>query len=235
MQATSGSTQPSATRSGRSAGRGTGKTEEEFLLERALSLDPKALATLYDRHAPKLQHYLYRRLGDPDVADDLTGQVFLQMIQAIRDEKAWRTSFSGWLYRIAHNLMVDHLRKRSRIEPVSLDDAPPLCSNRGDPVAITDRTLAGERLVAAMEHLTDDQAQVLVLRFEQGMSIAETASAMDRSQGAIKALQHRAVVSLRRLLSEEQESQSSTAERGRSTSAEERTVWERPTVPATAA
>lgn len=179
-----------------------GQGDEQSLLERARAYDLAALEAIYDRHAPKVRSYLYRRIGDADLADDLTAQVFLHMLQAIRDDKAWTTSFSGWLYRIAHNLMVDHLRRFSGTARVSLDDAPPLLSPDGDPVAIADERLAWERLAAAIAHLTDEQAEVVVLRFLEGLSIAEAAQIMQKSEGAIKALQYRAVLALRRLVSE---------------------------------
>jgi len=175
--------------------------EEARLLERAKEFDPAALEAIYDRYSPKIYNYIYRRLGDVALAEDLTAQVFLRMLEAIQDAKAWRTSFSGWLYRIAHNLVVDHFRQRSRTTRVSLEDAPPLLAADGDPVEITDQRLARERLLLAMQQLTDDQAQVVALRFLEGLSIAEVASAMNRSEGAVKALQYRAVLALRRLLS----------------------------------
>lgn len=184
-----------------------GQSDEQLLLERAKAYDPAALEVIYDRHAPKVRSYLYRRIGDPDLADDLTAQVFLHMLQAIRDDKAWTTSFSGWLYRIAHNLMVDHLRRFSGTGRVSLEDAPPLLSPDGDPVVIADERLAWERLAAAIAHLTDEQAEVVVLRFLEGLSIAEAAEIMDKSEGAVKALQYRAVLALKRLVSDHVDTQ----------------------------
>jgi RNA polymerase sigma-70 factor (ECF subfamily) len=184
-----------------------GQSDEQTLLERARAYDLVALEAIYDRHAPKVRSYLYRRIGDADLADDLTAQVFLHMLQAIRDDKAWTTSFSGWLYRIAHNLMVDHLRRFSGTGRVSLDDAPPLLSPDGDPVAIADERLAWERLAAAIARLTDEQAEVVVLRFLEGLSIAEAAQVMDKSEGAVKALQYRAVLALRRLVSDAAETE----------------------------
>jgi len=174
--------------------------DEARLLERAKELDPAALEAIYDRYSPKIYKYIYRRLADAALAEDLTAQVFLRMLEAIHEAKTWRTSFSGWLYRIAHNLVVDHFRRRSRPSRISLEDAPPLLSPDGDPVEITDRKLARERLLLAMQQLTDEQAQVVALRFLEGLSIAEVAEAMNKSQGAVKALQYRAVIALRRLM-----------------------------------
>jgi RNA polymerase sigma-70 factor (ECF subfamily) len=127
--------------------------------------------------------------------------VFLRMLEAIRQDKTWQTSFSGWLYRIAHNLVVDHFRDRSRTPRVSLDDAPPLRDSGNDPAQIVETRLTQEQLLQALRRLTDDQAQVMVLRFVDGHSIAEVARIMDKSAGAVKGLQYRAAVALRHSLS----------------------------------
>ena len=175
--------------------------DEGQLLERAKQLDAAALEAIYDLYAPKIHRYLYRRLGDADLADDLTAQVFLRMLEAIQKGQAWKTSFSGWLYRIAHNLVVDHFRRRSRTRSVSLDDAPPLLAADGNPVEMTNRKLAHERLLLAVQQLTHDQAQVVAMRFLEGHSVFEVASALGKSEGAVKALQYRAVIALRGLMS----------------------------------
>jgi len=176
--------------------------DEAQLLERAKEFDPAALEAIYDRYSPRIYNYIYRRLGDAALSEDLTAQVFLRMLEAIQGAKAWKTSFSGWLYRIAHNLVVDHFRRCSRTARISLEDAPPLLAADGDPVEVADQRLASERLLLAIRQLTDDQAQVVILRFLEGLSIAEVASVMGRSEGAVKALQYRAVIALRHLLSE---------------------------------
>jgi len=177
--------------------------DEGLLLERAKELDPVALEAIYDRYSPMIYNYLYRRLGDADLVEDLAAQVFLRMLEAIKKGQAWRTSFSGWLYRIAHNLVVDHFRRRSRGIHVSLDDAPPLHSPRGNPVEIAARNLARERLGEAMQQLTRDQALVVSMRFLEEFSIAEVAGALGKSEGAIKALQYRAVLALRDIMCEQ--------------------------------
>jgi len=180
--------------------------EEARLLERAKELDPVALAMIYGRYAPRIHKYIYRQLGGKGTlseqmsAEDLTAEVFLRMLKAIREDKAWKTSFSGWLYRIAHNLTVDHFRQRSRTPRVSLEDAPPLSASYGDPVQISENGLTQEQLWLAMQRLTGDQARVMTLRFLEGLSISEVASIMNRSEGAVKGLQYRAAVALRRLL-----------------------------------
>ena len=124
------------------------------------------------------------------------------MLESIRDRKAWHSSFSGWLYRIAHNLVIDHYRRRDRQTTVNLEEAPLMAADLEDPVAMAEMNLAAERLRAAIRRLTSEQAEVISLRFLEGYSIAEVASLTNRTEGAIKALQYRAVTTLRSLLYE---------------------------------
>ena len=81
--------------------------EQQALLEKASRADTAALGEIYDQYAEKIYAYIYHRVGQAELAEDLTGQVFMRMLEAIRSGQAWRTSFSGWLYRIAHNLVID--------------------------------------------------------------------------------------------------------------------------------
>ena len=86
--------------------------------------DEDALGELYDRYELKIYNYIYRRTSNQTLAEDLTAQVFLKMLEAIHNDKTWHSSFSGWLYRIAHNLVIDHYRTRDRQKQISIDDAP---------------------------------------------------------------------------------------------------------------
>lgn len=170
------------------------------MVERAAICDPDAIASLYDLYAPKIFNYIYHRLSDPNVAEDLTAQVFLRMVEAIDSDKGWRTSFSGWIYRITHNLVVDHYRKRSRAEFANIDETPNIPARRGDPFQTTAALLDSDELLRAINMLTEEQAQVITLRFLESYSITEVAEIMDKSEGSIKALQYRAVSSLRRIM-----------------------------------
>jgi len=171
---------------------------ETEILERALTLDPEALGQLYDRYAPGIYRYLYRRVGDARLAEDLTGQCFLNMLEALQRGGGWQNSFSGWLYRIAHNLSVDYFR-RQRIAPqVELDEHLP--SSADSPDHVTERALQIEDVQKALQGLTDEQVQVILLRFGEGLSNKEVGAMLGKTEGAIKALQHRAVQALRRCL-----------------------------------
>jgi RNA polymerase sigma-70 factor (ECF subfamily) len=176
------------------------EASEEELLAAAMQYNEAALGELYDRYEAKIFSYIFRRTGDQLLAEDLTAQVFLRMLESIRDRKAWHSSFSGWLYRIAHNLVIDHYRRRDRQSAIDIEEAPPMASDLEDPVETAEMNIDAERLRAAIRRLTDEQAEVVSLRFLEGYSIAEVAEMTNRSEGAIKALQYRAVTTLRGLL-----------------------------------
>ncbi len=177
---------------------------EEQLLEAAVQYDETALGELYDRYEAKIYTYIVRRTGEPAVAEDLTAQVFLKMLEAIRNRKTWHSSFSGWLYRIAHNLVIDSYRQRRYQVQISLDDAPTLVAADQNPVQATEMKLDAERLRAAIGRLTDEQAEVVSLRFLEGYSIIEVAAMLNKTEGSVKALQYRAVATLRQFLQYEQ-------------------------------
>lgn len=176
------------------------EAREDALLAAAMQYDEAALSELYDRYEAKIYNYIYRRTGDEILAEDFTAQVFLKMLESIRDQKAWHSSFSGWLYRIAHNLVVDHYRRKGRQGSVDIEEAAPTASDEQNPETTVEQTLDAERLRAAIRRLTDEQAEVVSLRFLEGYSISEVATFMNRTEGAIKALQYRAVATLRTLL-----------------------------------
>lgn len=181
----------------------TAVPDEASLLERTRSLDPHALSTIYDLYALRIYSYIYHRVGDANLAEDLTAQVFLRMLEAIRKDRAWTISFSGWLYRIAHNLVIDYYRRSTHSRHVELDEkADTPVEGRGLEDAAELR-LSHEGVRAAISRLTEDQAQVIALRFLEEKSIAEVAHIIGKSEGAVKALQYRAVAALRRLMDDE--------------------------------
>lgn len=174
--------------------------EQQALLERAGRADPQALGQVYDQYVNRIYSYIYHRVGQAEQAEDLTGQVFMRMLEAVRTGQGWKTSFSGWLYRIAHNLVIDFYRRRGRASFVDIDEAPPIIATEDDPSRRVQATLDREDLRAALGQLTEEQAQVITLRFLDDLSIAEVAAIMGKNEGAIKALQYRAVLALRRIM-----------------------------------
>jgi RNA polymerase sigma-70 factor (ECF subfamily) len=177
-------------------------TDEVSLLERAKAYDEKALTELYDRYAPRMYAYIYRRVGDARLAEDLTGELFLRVLRSIGNEQAWRESFRAWLYRIAHNLVVDHYRRLPPTPDTNLDAS--MEGTTGDPVAVVESRYATERLRTATRRLTPEQQEVLTLRFGEGLTAAEAGRVMNKTTGAVEALQHRALASLRRILGGEE-------------------------------
>ena len=171
---------------------------EESLIRRAQQSDPVALTQIYEENFDRIYRYIAIKIGDRTEAEDLTQQVFLKAIQSISSYKWKGMPFSAWLYRIAHNQIVDHVRKRSRKPTVSLEDNDPPGSD--NPEKVTERKLEMEELAVAAMKLTPSQREVISLRFAGQLSIAEAAKAMGKSEGAIKALQHSAVAALRRVL-----------------------------------
>jgi len=176
-------------------------TDEHALLERAKQYDEAALGELYDLYAPRIYAYVYRRVSNPHLAEDLTGDVFVRVIKAIQSERFWHTSFQAWLYRIAHNLVVDYYRRRPSVVESELDER--IIAADDDLVSAVADRLSHRHLCTAINRLTPDQQQVLALRFGEGMTARETAKVMDKSTGAVEALQHRALAALRRVLDKE--------------------------------
>jgi RNA polymerase sigma-70 factor (ECF subfamily) len=173
--------------------------DEATLVQRAKQGDEEAFAQLYEDYFDKVYRYVTIKIGDKMEAEDITQQVFLKAIRSISSFK-WRgVPFSAWLFRIAHNQVVDYFRKHKKKITVALEESM-IVDDDGDPREMLDRKLDGERLAAASRNLTAAQQEVISLRFAGEMSIAEVARAMGRSEGAVKALQHSAIVSLRKIL-----------------------------------
>ena len=174
---------------------------ESALLNRAREYDQAAIAEIYDRYSLRIYNYIYHRLGNAHLAEDLTATVFLRMLEAIRSSRAWQTSFSGWLYRIAHNLVVDYFRA-GRQDELPLEEWP--LASREHTADVAERSLVQQRLRLAIDQLTNEQNLVITLKFLEGMSNAEVAGVLGKSEGAVKSLQFRGLAALRRIMSGEE-------------------------------
>jgi len=171
---------------------------EESLIQRAQERDPVALTQLYEANFDRIYRYIAMKIGDRMEAEDLTQQVFLNAVQSIGSYKWKGMPFSSWLYRIAHNQIVDYFRRKAKRPTVTLDDTDP--PGGDDPQRTTEVKLTMEELALATQKLTESQREVISLRFGGQLSIAEVARTMGKSEGAIKALQHSAVAALRRVM-----------------------------------
>ena len=173
--------------------------DEESLVAKAKRRDAAAFAQLYEAYFERIYRYFVVRVGNTWEAEDLTEQVFLRALESIENYE-WRgVSFGAWLFRIAHNLIVDSLRRKSNgTEPLLAAETIP---GDDDLEEIVDLNLRIEQVLEVLPLLTNDQRQVIGLRFGAGLPIAESARVMGKSEGAIKALQYNALAALRRLLS----------------------------------
>jgi len=168
------------------------------LVDRARDGDPEAFGQLYDRFQPEIVRYLAHRVGDPDTAEDLAQQVFMKAWQAIPRYEARGVPFKAWLYRMAHNQMVDHFRTRKQTTDLDGIDVPE------DAEAET-LVLAAEMSAAlgqALGRLSEDHRQVLTLRFLMEKSAKEIGEIMGRKEVTVRGLQMRALQALRREIEE---------------------------------
>jgi RNA polymerase sigma-70 factor (ECF subfamily) len=152
---------------------------------------------LYDSHCQAVFLYFKARLGYQQTAEDLTGEVFRRMLTGLPRYRAIDLPFRAWLFRIAHNLLVDHYRQESGHTVVSLQDAENVSADEINPASVVEQKLTMEQAHRALSGLEPAQRDVLALRFLSGLSLKETALAMSRTEDAIKALQRRGLAALR--------------------------------------
>lgn len=178
--------------------RGIQPVSDMELIERAKGLESSAWAEIYQRHFPSIYGFVYRRVGDQVTSEDLASGVFLTALERINTFSYRGTPLVAWLFRIAHNQVVDYWRRRARMTKSSLE------SNEGDTQFSgkdeVELSLLKEDLRAALRYLTGDQRQVLLLKFIDGLSNQEIAQVLKKPEGAIKSLQHRGLASMRRYL-----------------------------------
>jgi RNA polymerase sigma-70 factor, ECF subfamily len=167
------------------------------LVEFAQNGDREALEALYLLHFDRIYSYLHMSVGNRHDAEDLTTQTFLKMLEAIGRFR-WRSApFSAWLFRIAHNLAMDHFRATKRWQPeeeVPEPEGSEEASAEEDALA----SIGRQSMLELIENLSHEQQQVLTLKFVFNFSNGETATILDKSEGAVKSLQHRALASLQK-------------------------------------
>jgi RNA polymerase sigma-70 factor (ECF subfamily) len=180
--------------------RAVGESAEHLrdLVARGQQGDRDALEELYLIHFDRIYSYLHVSVGNRHDAEDLTTQTFLKMLEKIGSFRWKSAPFSAWLFRIAHNLAMDHFRARRRWQPEEEVPEPP--AHEAEPSAELEamRTIGRESMLKLIEGLSPEQQQVLTLKFVFNLPNAEVAQILDKSQGAIKSLQHRALVSLQK-------------------------------------
>ena len=168
-------------------------TNDSELVSRAKKGDHGALTQIYERYAAAIYRYIYFRVGEVELAEDLQAEVFLKMLEGIHryEDRGW--SISSWLYRIAHDRTIDTLRLRRNRKHIPLESWGGSCDG---PEITVDAQLVYEELFRMIAELTLPQRQVILLRFMADMSVQEVARTLGRTEGAVKALQHRGLRSL---------------------------------------
>ncbi|WP_425411370.1 ECF subfamily RNA polymerase sigma factor, BldN family [Longispora albida] len=176
------------------------------LVERAQAGEAAAFGLLYERYVDTVFRYIYFRVGNRPLAEDLTSDTFLRALKRISSFTWQGRDLGAWLVTIARNLVADHFKSgRYRLEVATADVLDADREERGpegSPEAAVIDKLTNVTLLTAVKQLNPEQQECIVLRFLQGFSVAETANAMGKNEGAIKALQYRAVRALARLLPE---------------------------------
>ena len=173
----------------------------EALVKRAQEGDSRSLAAIYEQFYDRIFRYVSFKTGNPTDAEDITEDVFLRMLVSISSFKWQGNPFSSWLFRIAHNLIVDHFRKKSRQKHMPLEETTGVVETASpDMDSELDIKLSIGKVYQSMNGLTELQKEVITLRFAGGLSVMETARAVGKKENAVKALQHAGIKNLRRIL-----------------------------------
>lgn len=156
------------------------------------------LASLYEEYYGKIARYAFFHIGSRTEAEDIAGDVFLRALESLKSYQERGIPMQAWLFRIAHNLVVDHLRKTAKRWIVPLDTVQVEADD--NPATVAEKNIELERVAKAMEQLTPEQREVIVLRFFGGLTSKEAGSILNKSDGAIREMQRAAIEKLRKLL-----------------------------------
>ena len=157
---------------------------------------------VYEKYRSSIFNYIFYRVGDSELADDLTSDVFVRLVDKYDEQSRDGRPIAPWLYAIARNLVIDYQRRAGRIGWQPLDEQTP-ADEANNPSQQTETRLTQECLMGAMDHLTEDQRQVILLKFIEKRTNREIGDLLEKPEGAIKSLQHRALAGLRRALEKE--------------------------------
>jgi RNA polymerase sigma-70 factor, ECF subfamily len=166
------------------------------LLARALNLESGALSEIHQRYFTRIYQYAYLRTGDPHTAEDIASETFVRLLDSFNKGRPPHTTLRGWLYGVAAHLVADHFGRK----PVG--ELTEFQADGFSTVVVAEERLRQAGVQAAIGRLTADQQEVLALRFTSGLSIEETAAHMNRTVTAVKAVQFRAIDTLRQMLAE---------------------------------
>ena len=173
-------------------------------IDRLNTLEPLAITAIHDRYYPEVYRFARFRVNDQIVAEDVAGDVFMRLLEAVHAGKGPHSNLRGWLLRTTANIVNDHYRQlynRPKADPPDiLEDNGDLFVAQSDPVILSDEAARSQGLQRAIDELTEAQKLVITLRFGSRLSLEETAQVMNKSVNTIKALQFRALAALRRKL-----------------------------------
>lgn len=156
------------------------------------------LASLYEEYYDKISRYVYVHIGDRTEAEDIAGEVFLKALESLKSYQERGIPMQSWLFRIAHNMVVDHLRKAAKRKTIPIDTVQ--IEGGTDPMTVAESNIEMERVARAMEQITKEQREVLRLRFFGGLTSKEAGSILNKSDGAVREMQRAAIENLRKLL-----------------------------------
>jgi RNA polymerase sigma-70 factor (ECF subfamily) len=179
--------------------------EQEAELVALAKSDGASFGRLYELHVRRIYNYVYYRTGNHQDAQDLTARVFFKALEHIGRYQDRGAPFSAWLYRIAHNVVANWHRSNRRSETVALEEVVGTLALGHDPHKVVEQSEAQDRLLRAIRLLPADRQQLLILKFVSRYSNYQIGDVMGRSEGAVKSLYHRTLLSLRRELSRELE------------------------------
>ena len=156
------------------------------------------LGSLYEEYYDKIARYVHVHIGNRTEAEDIAGDVFLKALESLGSYQERGIPMQAWLFRIAHNLVVDHLRKTTKHKTVPIDTVQ--VETDENPVTTAEKNIEVERVTKAMEQLTKEQREVLGLRFFGGLTSKEAGSVLNKGDGAVREMQRAAIEKLRKLL-----------------------------------
>jgi RNA polymerase sigma-70 factor (ECF subfamily) len=173
------------------------ESEEQDTLISASQGNLEAFGVLYEKYVERIFNYVYYRTGNVHDAEDLTARVFYRAMHHIRTYTDRGVPFSAWLYRIAHNLVANWHRDRSRHQEIPLSDAPTIHYKGEPPEVVVIQNQERDSLLRLIRNLPAERQHLLILKFLEHMSNAEIGLTMGRSEGAVKSLYHRTLLVLR--------------------------------------
>ena len=179
------------------------RPSDEMLINKAVKGDKSSFEALYCRYVDPIYRYIFFRVNHPLQTEDMTEEVFTRALEALPTLRTGQYTFRNWLYRTAHNLVVDYFRKHKPVQ-VPSDQLRWVKSADEQPENIVDHNLKVERVAEAIRKLDETGKQVLILRFMEGLSHQDISSILGKSQAACRAIQYRALKTLRALLAEKE-------------------------------